>query len=59
MELSFKARYLAEWNRLNPRSVSASDIPVRAFLHAMQDGAVGYFAPLRLLAWFVLRSWRR
>lgn len=60
MRATFKERCLAEWKRLNPRSISSScsDTPVSAFVRTIYDGAIGYFAPVRFLAWLVLWSWR-
>lgn len=54
----FRERCRAEWNRLNPRSVGENDSPGRALLLAARDGGIGYFAPLRLIWWLLVRSWR-
>ena len=54
----FRERCRAEWKRLNPRYVGEDDTPGRALLLAAREGGIGYFAPLRLIWWLQIRSWR-
>ena len=53
----FRERCRAEWKRLNPRYVGEDDTPGRALMQAAREGVIGYFAPLRLIWWLLIRSW--
>lgn len=54
----FRERCRAEWQRLNSRYVGEDDTPERALVQAAREGILGYFAPLRLIWWLLIRSWQ-
>jgi hypothetical protein len=56
--MTFKDKWLTEWRRLNPKYARPDDNLRQVFGHAFQEGLPAYFAPLRMLWWLLLRSWR-
>lgn len=55
---SFRQRLAEEWCRLTPTRLPQNASFPEALRHGLRQGAYGYFAPLRLLWWLLIRSWR-
>lgn len=58
MNLSFQQRFRQEWVRLNPRLVKPGDSLTQVFVGACRETLPGFFAPIRMLWWLLVRCWR-
>ena len=54
---SFRQRLADEWRRLTPAASSEASMS-EALCESLRHGVALYFAPLRLLWWILVRSWR-
>ena len=54
----FKRRCRDEWRRLNPRFVQSDASLGEVFWSACRESGYVFFAPLRMLWWLLLNSWR-
>ncbi len=54
----FRHRLADEWRRLTPATLSSEASMNETFCESLRHGAATYFAPLRLLWWIFVRSWR-
>lgn len=51
--INIKDGFWKEWERLNPRFVTASDGIGETLWHAFHESLRGFFAPLRMASWLL------